>query len=548
MPNQEQRTVVPDRSEASASGTAAGPNVTARDRLLAKIGAETDLPALGASVSRVVQMTSSDDEAVRNLANFILSDVALTQKVLRIANSVSYRVSSSTPVTTISKAIFMLGFEAVKTCALAMILVDRMPGRQAQAVRAELGHALCASMVGREMARRGPYKDAEEAAIAALFKNIGRVLVAAHEHQAFAEITALVEAGKHTPAQASAQVLGCSFDAVGEAVLQSWNIPESIVQALTQPQAGVLKQARSRQEWVQQVAAFSAAAARLIPGMNDPGQEAAVKAVLTRFGTALGLDQGRLSQLFAQVAQEARVLSRNSDLAAPLDDESHAARAAAGQAAPTPAAAAQENAGGADLLGDFMLATGEASTVLQVTRRHASGKPVNARDLLLAGVQDGIQMMSSGRCKVNDLILLVLETLYQSMGFRFATVCLRDVQSGQFRARIALGENHVNRQAGFAFSGTPVRDLFHLAMENNADLMIADATVPKIRDLLPPWHRALLPDARSFIVLPLVVQKKQLGLFYADRTLAAPEGVPHDETALIKTLKGQVLTALYSPR
>ena len=74
--------------------------------------------------------------------------------------------------------------------------------------------------------------------------------------------------------------------------------------------------------------------------------------------------------------------------------------------------------------------------------------------------------------------------------------------------------------------------------------MIADAHSAKIRDLLPAWHRALLPDARSFIVLPLVVGKVQLGLFYADRTEMAPEGVPPDETSLIKALKGQVLVAL----
>jgi GAF domain-containing protein len=74
--------------------------------------------------------------------------------------------------------------------------------------------------------------------------------------------------------------------------------------------------------------------------------------------------------------------------------------------------------------------------------------------------------------------------------------------------------------------------------------MISDATTAKIRDLIPGWHRALLPDARSFIVLPLVLQKVPLGLFYADRAQLAPEGVPSDEAALIKTLKGQVLAAL----
>ena len=74
--------------------------------------------------------------------------------------------------------------------------------------------------------------------------------------------------------------------------------------------------------------------------------------------------------------------------------------------------------------------------------------------------------------------------------------------------------------------------------------MIADATSIKIRDLLPTWHKLLLGDARSFIVLPMVVNKARLGLFYADRINPAPEGVPPDETALIKALKGQVLAMI----
>jgi hypothetical protein len=143
----------------------------------------------------------------------------------------------------------------------------------------------------------------------------------------------------------------------------------------------------------------------------------------------------------------------------------------------------------------------------------------------------------------------VLETLYTALGFRFATVVLKDVRAGQYRARASFGLAQARVQEGFTFPLAPAgeksaRDLFYLAMENDADLMISDARGAKIRDLLPAWHKALLPDAQSFIVLPLVVGKVQLGLFYADRTELAPEGVPPDETALIKALKGQVLAAL----
>ncbi|MGZ3254961.1 MAG: HDOD domain-containing protein, partial [Burkholderiaceae bacterium] len=505
------------------------------------------LPALGSSVSRVVQMASSDDEAVRDLAHFVLSDVALTQKILRVSNTVSYRTTSSTAVTTISKAIFLLGFDTVKTVALAMLLVEGMSGKRAKNVRGELAHAMCASVVGCELAKSSQYRDAEEAAIAALFKNMGRLLLASHDHQLYTDMTELIQDGK-TPMQASQQVLGCSLESLAESVLKEWQIPESIIQALAPLPSGILKPAKSKQEWMQQVAAFSTAAATLIPKMNQQGEDAASKALLARFGGALNLDQEKLGKLFAAVSQETSALLANANLM-PLPAEQIAAETGTSTQKPLPSVdfaidpmpeETEQKGLPAELL---FTATNNVDT-LEITARHASGKPVNARDLLLAGVRDVTEMMSSGRCKANDLIMLVLETLYHSMGFRFATVCLKDMKTNQFRARISLGDDNAARQAGFVFSTGNDRDLFHLAVENDADLLISNATDPKIRNLIPAWHRALLPDAKSFIVLPLIIQKKPVGLFYADRTEFANEGVPADETALIKTLKGQVLGAL----
>lgn len=516
---------------------------SARDRLLQKISNEEGLPALGTSIARVVQVASSNDEAVRHLAHFILSDVALTQKILRLSNTVVYRTASGgSPVTTISRAIFLLGFDTIKTAALSILLVEGMSGKRAKSVRAELAHALSASIIGREMARRSYFKDAEEAAVAALFKNMGRLLVAAHDHATYREIATLIESGTHTPTQASIQVLGCSFDLLADSVLQEWGIPDTIVLALQPLPQGVLKPPKTRQEWMQQVAAFSTAAASLIPHMHDQEETAASRALLTRFGAALNLDREKLSQLFTTVAQETRAIAENAIALMPdpsLAQLADAEEEAAEESEDTDSAAEQ------GLPSELLLASPEPGTP-QIDARHASGKPLNARELLLSGVQDVTEMIASGRCKVNDLIMLALETLYRSMGFRFATVCLKDIKTNQFRARMSLGESDAARQAGFVFPAASARDLFHLAMENDADLLISDATSPKIRDLIPAWHRALLPDTRSFIVLPLVVQKKPFGLFYADRAQIAAEGVPPDETALIKTLKGQVLAALNS--
>jgi HD-like signal output (HDOD) protein len=495
---------------------------------LQKLDDDTGLLTLGSTVSRVVQLTSSDDEAVNNLTNFVLSDIALTQKILHLANTAYYRTAFGTPVNTVSRAILLLGFDTIKACALAMLLVDRLSDcKHAQSVRAELAQALCASVIGREVARQSLYQGAEEAAIVALFKNLGRVLLASHDFALYSQIMGLINSGAHTQGQAAMEVLGCSLDMLAGHVLQKWQMPDTIIRALIPVTGSVVRPPKNRQEWIQQVASFSAEAARVAPPLDSPKNADMQQALLTRFGTALNLDHDKLDQLFATVGPEIGMLMQALGLS------------------PEPAGLIEgEVAADMQDLPEELLFDRFDTQSQRPGPCHPSGKPMNARELLLTGVQDVTQMMSSGRYKANELILLVLETLYSSIGFRFAAVCLKDVKSNQYRARIAIGENQQARQAGFVFPAAPVRDLFHLALENDADLMISDATTSKIQDLIPAWHRALLPDARSFIVLPLVVQKKPIGLFYADRSQLAPEGMSSEETSLVKTLKGQVLAVL----
>ncbi|WP_075794178.1 HDOD domain-containing protein [Massilia putida] len=499
-----------------------------RAALLQKVCGDEDMFALGSAIARVVQMATSDDQGTHDLAHYVLSDVALTQRILRLANTVRYRTAAGTAVTTVSRAISLLGFDNVRTVALAMLLVDALASSDhAYSVRVELEASLCASLVGREMARHSFYQGAEEASIGALFKNLGALLVASHEHDRYREIQALIATGKHTVPQAAQMILGCGFDALTEAVLGEWKIPDVIMRAQRPLEAGALKLAVNRGEWMRQVASFSLDVARLMGKTATPSDTPEAQALLARYGTALNIGAAELDELFETVAFELKSLLESMNLQ------------------PVPRRAPDEDKGG--LPNVLVLATLGGAEESQGT--YPSGKPKNARDLLLAGVQDVTQMRASGRHKVNDVVLAVLETLYTALGFRFATVVLKDVRADQYRARASFGLAHARAQEGFTFPLTAGgekggRDLFYLAMENDADLMISDARSAKIRDLLPAWHKALLPDAESFIVLPLVVGKVQLGLFYADRTATAPEGVPPDETALIKALKGQVLAAL----
>lgn len=494
-----------------------------RARLLHSFSQDGDLLSLGVAVARVVELASSEDEGSQNLAYYVLADVALTQKILRLANTVTYRSAVNAPITTVSRAIFVLGFDTVRTTALALLLVENLSNSEhAEAVRKEIVEALCASLVGRELARHASLPGAEEASIAALFSSLGRLLIASHEHALYARIARQAADGLPL-SQAAIRVMGCTYEYLTASVLRAWNFPDSIVSAVEPLPPAELSIARSRADTLRQVVGFSADAARAL--RDRPGQVNAAdgQALLKRYGKHLQLDQERIKDLFTVVGRELEEIVTTLNLAPPGK----------------PAAAEPPRS---TLPTALKLATMDVGTI-GTSERYESGKPIAARSLLLIGVQVATQMMGAGKYKPSELVLLVLETLYSGLGFRFAAVCIPDAAQSQYRALVAIGERHAERRPRFVFPCAYAEDIFHLAMENKADLMIEEAGSGSILKLLPEWHRQLLPDTRSIMLLPLVQGDQVIGFFYGDRHQPAPEGITSDEAALIKTLIGQMVTA-----
>ncbi|MCB1986716.1 MAG: HDOD domain-containing protein [Burkholderiales bacterium] len=496
-----------------------------KDKLIDMIQNNPDFPALGSSISKVVQLTSSEDKSLEQLTNFILSDPSLSLKILRLSNSLSYR-SASPMVTSISKAIQLLGLDTIKTCALAMILVDGMPGKNARAVRAELMLALSASLIGRNLAKRSAFPNAEEVAIAALFKNMGRLILAAHNDQLYWKTMSLAREKGYSEGRASLEQLGCTFNWLTEFALKAWHIPESIILAMKIMPGKVLRSPKNRSEWMQQVAEFSNNAALMT--LKEGNEIPVVDDLLSRFGDALDLDKQKLNALIRNSSEQIQSICRYAEKITDSEN-SHAGQ--------------NQTAGDfVDCLTDEL---SDANTCFDQTEDcYASGKPYNSTDRLLTGIQEVSEMLAFGRSDINSLLVLVLETLYRSLGFRFVTVCLKDVRTNQFRARNFVGQNHNGLQKSFVFPDTASSDIFSMAIKRNVDLAISDTTDTKISNALPSWHKQLLPDTLSFMILPLVIQDKPIGLIYADRSAIASEGITANEMKLIKSLKAQILMAM----
>lgn len=510
-----------------------------RDQLLLQISTDKRLPSLGIAITEVIKITSTGEESVNKLAKFILSDVGLTKDILNLANSVSYRKSQGTSVTTISKAIFILGFDVVKTSALGMLMLECFSAKY-QSLYYELTRSLCASIIARECVNRSMHQDAEEASIAALFKNIAQVLIAAQDPKLYEEIMAPVRDGSESIHHSAVQQIGCGLSHFGSLVLQQWNMPDSIIQAAGALPFGDIKKTKHRSEWVRQVAAFSSDASEVImkntqftPGGDQQinfEHEKYTRELMQKYGSALELDAKILAGWLSRAVTETEQLIHKMGMR--LADATTVVK-------PAPQAA-QPN----DVSLDDLLMVGEP--LVEDKARHPSGKPLNSRDLLLAGLMEMTQTISSGKFQLNNLVLQFLEILMGSLGFQFVTASLKDAKTESYIARISLGQDWNKKQKNFNFPSKDSVDLFHLALKNNVDLMIGETSSTKIHNLRPEWHLKNFPDAKSLMILPLIVNAKPIGLIYADRNCEGPEGVPPDETSLIKTMKGQLIAVMSS--
>ncbi len=517
----------PDTSNSSSDKDKA---VSIKDQLIDMIRNDPNLPSFGSSISSIVQISSSADGSTAQLTNLILSDVSLSQKILSLSNSLAFRPPSAQAVTNITKAIQILGLDTVKSCALAMMLVDGMPKKDAENVRHELSVSLSASLVGRSLAKRSSFPNAEEVAIAALFKNMGCLLVAIYDDKLYKRTMALVDEGKHSKAQASLQTMGCSFDELTEIAMREWLIPDSIIEAMDFLSVNTLKAPKNRQEWMRQVVEFSETAALIVLQEEDDIDDSASEILLNRFGTVLNLDQAQLDELVTSVTVEVCELSNNTQLKQQLLDKK--VHANSDNKSVIEANNIKEN-----LLDSSPIDSQGADT-------HPSGKPYASLRLLTTGIKHLIKMVASKKYKINELILQILKTLHSGLGFNFITICLKDIKTNQYQARSSFGKNNIAIQQKFIFTSASSNDLFSLTIKKNVDVAISDSSDPKMRAMLPHWHLELRPRAKSFIILPLVIKGQPIGLIYADRQPEALEGISSDEMKLIKTLKDMAIATL----
>jgi len=552
-PEPEQRFAEVSEFQAALSAWAGTAAARTLETLLARMRRQGDFPALSDSMGRILKVAGSDDHSLEDLAREILRDVALTQQLLRVVNSAQYAQVSGM-VTTVSRAVGLVGFNGVRNLALSLKLLERMPDQaHAGQLKTQFLRALMAGSLASELCAVQHLR--EDAFLAALFQNLGRMLLGYYFPAEAVQLERAVAEGRFSGGEVTAAIhyLGLSLEDFGCGVARSWGLPTDLLYCMRRPfgrpPARRPQTGREYLRWLA-VAANDLTAALTGPDNVEPAQR--LKAVTDRYARVLGLAaedfqdgviqaQARLkgmadalgfpasqtrslTQAVPQPVPQAAPPAVAPSLATPAAPVSVAAPApavsapkAAVVAAPVVRSPAAEPASAVTHSRPAPLgpAAGPSSTQARTSRL---GRQHEALRALERSLQSWLDEPDAARqVPLAEGLRKLVTGLHGALENDRVVFCLRDPQAAAVSARLAVGAGAAPLQAVFRVELGPGQGgALGQACRSGELTVVPDvASDPVLRRQLPAWLCEPAAPA-AYWLLPLLHRDNVFALLYAD--------------------------------
>ncbi len=181
-----------------------------------------NLPTLPGMIDKISRAVESKRFSAADIGKLVSRDQVLTAKVLKLANSAFFGFSRK--VGSLTQALVLLGFDVVKGLILTSSVFDLMKNKGEDLWRHSMGVANAATIIAVEVGM----PDAEEASLAGLLHDLGKVVIRVHMPDDSASINELVEVEGMALRDAEREVLGFNHTQVGQWLAESWKLPEEL--------------------------------------------------------------------------------------------------------------------------------------------------------------------------------------------------------------------------------------------------------------------------------------------------------------------------------
>ncbi len=203
------------------------------DRIRQRIEDIQDIPTLPTVVNQILLATQSPSTNASDVGNMISEDIALTGKVLKLVNSSFYGFPQQ--IKTITYAIVILGFNKVKNIVLSASVFDAID-RKTKDDRFDVvefwKHALGTAIASRVTARNLTSMEIEEAFIAGLIHDIGKVILSNYLTEECITVLDTIEQKDILFLEAEEETIGFGHDRIGLWLMDKWKLPQPFQEAV----------------------------------------------------------------------------------------------------------------------------------------------------------------------------------------------------------------------------------------------------------------------------------------------------------------------------
>jgi putative nucleotidyltransferase with HDIG domain len=200
------------------------------------------LPSLPTVLVSLFSALDDEGASVGEIEHILEQDLSTTSKLLSVANSAYYGLRHQ--VTSISRAVMVLGLEEVRSICLGTVLASMLsPQRFADenAARQLWKHSLAVQQASKLLAMKTGAVNKSVALTAGLLHDLGWVVLMAYRPQLWAQVSQRVQEEGLSLEQAEA-ALGFSHQQAGQALASHWDLPPMLAEVMGrhhQPAAGL---------------------------------------------------------------------------------------------------------------------------------------------------------------------------------------------------------------------------------------------------------------------------------------------------------------------
>ncbi|MGC3024131.1 HDOD domain-containing protein [Burkholderia sp. DN3021] len=468
------------------------PRTALLDKLWARMNERGDFPLLSESLRATMAAMKNDDLDFTALVRVVLSDFALTQKVLRLANSAMYMAFGGN-ITTVTRALMVLGLDAVGHLVVGLKLVDHFHHSTPRRIDAklELNRALLSGCVARKLTEHAELRGGEEAVVCTLMRQVGKLLVVCYLDSEWDRIRRRTAELNGDEAAACIDVLGVGFDEIGLEAAARWRLPDVIRAGMANDDHAAHADAfdyeydddrnaghvaddgpADRVRWLRAVSRCSTEVASALMMPASPQRDARIATLAQHYGTELDMESDALVEIAELLARE--------------------------EASDTVMREIVELRANADAIA------------------RAQAEP---EACLEAGLAD-LRALPSEHV-LTPVLALASESLLAGLAFTRTVMFVRH-DDGTFAARLGFGPGVDTALRRLRFDERFEPDVFHLAITNSVGIFIEQAQEPKMLKRLPAWYLDAFDDARAFVLLPVRVGTTTVALLYGDWAGAQP--------------------------